>query len=371
MTKAELDALFETKLAAATLVAVEKALADRDAKHGRGGGNVVQVVKSIEDVRRERLALLGMKMKSFFMTLPHAQKMIDKSFGEVVTKAIGALEGNFSQGGAFMAPEQSGEIIELLRDRTVLLEAGARSESYKGQLNIGKLNGGATAEWVAEGASPTESTLNTGNVILGAHKLMVLLDVSNDTMRNPNFTSAYNVGVDMASAAGVVLDQGGLYGAGSVNAPLGITKQVDQTNNTFAIAGTSVQNKVDDLDKLVLRVMQSKLPIQGNKPGWIMSSKTFMGLKSLRENGLWVFRAQLEQGTLNGHPVYVTDSLEGQNLIIFGLFNQLYFGNETPLEIQSAEPNFKADATTFRGVLRGDWKLRHTKSFAVLTGVTY
>lgn len=367
MTAEQIEKLMEAK----TLAAVEKALADRDAAKGGGTSRAQPVIKSLEQCRKEYFALLGLRMKAMFATAPGV-KGIEKSFVESVNKAIGAFEGTFAQGGAFVPTEHSSEVIELLRDRSVLLEAGARSESYKGQLNIGKLNGGATAAWVAEGSAPPDSAIDTANVILGAHKLMVVLDLSNDGLRNPAFSSAYNAGADMASAAAVVMDQGGLYGDGVQNAPLGIDKQVD-AGNKFAISGTSVQAKVDDLDKLVLKVMQSKLPLSGNKPGYIMSSKTFMGLKGLRESGLWVFRSQLDgsQPTLNGQPVYVTDSLEGKNLIIFGLFNQLYFGNETPLEIQSAEPNFKSDVTTYRGVMRGDWKLRHNKSFSVLTGVTY
>lgn len=367
MTTEQLEKLMEAKSAAA----VEKALADRDAAKGGGTSRGQPVVKSVEQLRRERLALLGLRMKALFASMPSA-KGIEKSFVESVNKAIGAFEGTFSQGGAFIPTEHSSEVIEVLRDRSVLLEAGARSESYKGQLNIGKLNGGATAAWVKEGDAPPDSALDTGNVILGAHKLMVVLDQSNDALRNPAFSSAYNAGADMAAAAGITMDQGGLYGDGAANAPLGIDKQVD-AGNKFAIAGVTVQNKVDDLDKLVLKVMQSKVPLAGNKPGFIMSSKTFMGLKGLREAGLWVFRSQLEasQPTINGQPVYVTDSIEGKNIIVFGLFNQLYFGNETPLEIQSAEPNFKSDVTTYRGVMRGDWKLRHNKSFALLTGVTY
>jgi HK97 family phage major capsid protein len=359
----------EQMLEAKTLKAVEKALADREA--ARPQERPAPVEKSVEQIRRETLSLWGLRLKAAFARVPGA-KGLNGEFLPAVTKAIGALEGVFAQGGAFIPVQYSSETIEVLRDRAVLLAAGARTETYKGQFNIGKLNGGATGAWVPEGTAPTDSTLDTGNVILGAHKLMVVLDASNDSLRNPSFNSAYNVGSDMADAASVVLDQGGLFGTGNQNQPLGIPGQV-VGGNTFAIAGTSVQNKIDDLDKMVRVVMESKIPFQGNKPCWIMSSKTYMGLKSLRDNAGWIFRSQLEADapTLNGYPVFRTDSISGKNTLYFGLANQLYFGEETPLEIQSAEPNFKADLTTFRGVLRGDWKLRHNTSWSVMTGVTY
>jgi HK97 family phage major capsid protein len=359
----------EQMLEAKTLKAVEKALADRET--ARAKERPVVVNKSRAELQREYLSLVGLRMKAMYARIPGA-KGLDGEFLPSVNKAIGALEGVFSQGGAFVPVQYSSETIEVLRDRAVLLAAGARTEQYKGQMNIGKLNGGATAAWVPEGSAPTDSVIDTGNVILGAHKLMVVLDQSNDTLRNPAFNSAYNIGADMADAAAVVLDQGGLFGTGAQNQPLGIPSQL-VAGNTFAIAGTSVQNKIDDLDKMVRVVMESKIPFQGNKPCWIMSSKTYMGLKSLRDTAGWIFRSQLEADapTLNGFPVFRTDSISGKNTLYFGLANQLYFGEETPLEIQSAEPNFKQDLTTFRGVLRGDWKLRHNVSWSVLTSVTY
>jgi HK97 family phage major capsid protein len=117
--------------------------------------------------------------------------------------------------------------------------------------------------------------------------------------------------------------------------------------------------------------MESKIPFQGNKPGFVMSSKTYMGLKSIRDNAGWVFRSQLDNFTLHGFPVWVTDAFSSSNFIIFGLFNQFYFGVETDLQLDMDQPNFAADLVMYRAIQRNDWALRHTKAFAVLTGVTY
>lgn len=312
--------------------------------------------------------LLGLRMKAMYANA-HPGK-VDPAYREYVTKAAGALEGVFSMGGSLLAQQYSSEVIEYLRDQSVLLAAGARVETYKGTLNIGRLNGGATAEYVAEGAAPTASTLSTGAVILGAKKLMAELEVSGDMLRNPSVSSATVISADIAQAMATKADEQGIIGTGVGPSPLGLVNQV-HSSNTFGITGTTTANKIADVDKAIRVVMESKLSLQGNSPGFVMCSRTFMSLKSERDAGGWVFRSMLDAGNLHGYPVHVTDSFSASNLLIFGLFTQLYFGVETDLQLDMDQPNFAADLVMFRAIQRNDWKLRHNKAFSVVTGVTY
>jgi HK97 family phage major capsid protein len=369
--KEELEARLENKVNAAVTKAVAEARADWEAKalKDRPPPAAIAAAKNLTDLRRDATALLGYRvMKAWAAT---ARNVPAETLG-AITKAAGALEAVFAQGGSLVPQAWDSETIEVLRDITVLLRAGVRVKTYKGILNCGRLNGGAVAAMVAEGGSPAATTLSTDAVVLGAKKAMALLNVSNDLLRNPSWSNAYDVGVDMAQALGVLVDGQGLNGDGVGPNIKGIPLHVKAAHK-FAIAGTTLADKIADFDKMTRVVMESKIPFEGNAPGWVMSSKTFMGLKSLRDNAGWVFRHTLDlpQPMLNGYPVWRTDSIASANIVEFGLFRQLFMGIETELEIASFEPDFKADETTFRGVMRVDTALRHDSAFAVLTGVTY
>jgi len=106
-----------------------------------------------------------------------------------------------------------------------------------------------------------------------------------------------------------------------------------------------------------------------------MTSGTMLDLSELRDNAGYVFPGlqDFENPRLNGFPVHHSESLQGKNLIGFGLARQLYFGEATPLEVTVGESgdDFDADMVTIRGLTEVDWALRHEQAFAFLKDVTY
>ncbi|MFY0577976.1 phage major capsid protein [Cystobacter fuscus] len=350
LAKAEAEAAVASRVSAVTATAGTSVTAQPVQKH----------------LPTEARKSFGLKMTQAFIT--KAADKVSEASKAFVTKAAGALAGTFNQGGSLLPEEYSSELIEALCDVSVLLAAGARVQTYHGKFNIGKLNGGAVAQFVNEGSAPTGTTLSTDSVILGSKKCAAVLDASNDMLKNPNFDSMSALGADMVQAVTVAVDKAGLVGDGVGPNPTGLTNQL-ASSQTFAATGptATIASIIADLDKAERLVRESKIPFQGNSPGWVMSSKTLMRLKSLRDSAGWVFRNQLDQGMLNGYPVYVTDSIATENIVVFGLFKQLYFGVERDLEVASAEPNFAADLTTLRGVTNVDFKVRHDTAFSVIT----
>ncbi|HEX5750017.1 MAG TPA: phage major capsid protein [Archangium sp.] len=319
--------------------------------------------------RDELRVAMGLRIKSLWANHPmHASKS-SASLRDWVKKSASAYESLFSQGGSLLAQEYSSEIIELLRPKTVLLRAGARKEVFTGKLNIGRLNGGATAEFVAEGKAPTINKIDTGAVILEGHKLMAIYEPSNDMLRNPSIDSAGMLSDDLLAAMALAADKAGFIGDGTGANPRGIVLQVKDSNKVpgVAITQANLNNVIRFIDTMEQKVKASNLELEGNSPFWTFSSAVESALKALRfENGGFIYRDQLESGKLNGKPVHITESL-GDNYFFFGLASQLYFGldNSTgDIILDMSQPHFAEDLTMVKAISKPDWKLRHNTAFA-------
>lgn len=327
---------------------------------------------SRDDLRRA----MGLRMKGLWMHHPmHASKSA-RGDREWVEKSASAFATLFAQGGSLLAEQWSSEIIELLRPRTVLLRAGARKQVFQGKLNIGRLNGGAVAEFVAEGKAPTISKVDTGAVILEGHKLMAIYEPSNDTLRDPSMDTAGTLADDLLAAMGVATDKAGFIGDGTGANPLGIVKQVKRSTNKVAgvaIVQAQLDNVIRFIDTMEQRVKASNLELDNNAPFWSFSSAVESALKALRfVNGGFVYRDQLNAGELNGKPVHITESY-GDNYFFFGLASQLVFGLDNKagdIVLDMSQPHFAEDLTMMKAISYVDWKLRHDRAFSYADDIT-
>ncbi|WP_224364220.1 phage major capsid protein [Hyalangium versicolor] len=376
----------EVEAALAPLITkhVEAALASRPVPEGRAPA--ILKYKGMFDTERPAHAALGLRMKAAFLefedrTARESVKGKNKQLRDFLdkVKSAGVFESVFSQGGSLWARETvSEEIVDVLRPASILLSAGPRIESgYGSKLIIGVINEGVQVAWEGEDEEASESDQDTGDLILGAHKAMATIRISNDLMRKGTLRSAEQLAADIGRAMGLAFDQVGLYGKGPKK-PTGILNSEGITKKP--ISGTDIDKKVADLKGMVADVLAANIPIQGANPFYFMTSTTMMHLSSLRDtaasgSGGWVFPGlqDLQSPTINGFPVKYTESLAGKKVVGFGLAQELYFGNAAPLEIELGEngSDFKRDRKTLRGVQEGDWQVRRPKAFSVRTGVDY
>jgi HK97 family phage major capsid protein len=358
-----------------------------------GGGTAPPIITSKAVTKQERrqafTRAFGLGVKSSILErhqsnsdalkpLLAAREVATKAWVEMAKSVFTPLL--FSQGGSLKPEYFSDEIIEVLRDVTVLLQAGARTQEVEGKFNIGKLNSAAVAAFVLPGEEPTIPTPNTASVILDPKKIMGVVRSTGDMMRDPSWSGAETLTNDMMDAIGVESDKQGLVGNGTGANPTGIIRQLDASykfNKTAAFTQGNLTSIIADLDKAERLVRESKIPFQGNSPGWVFTSKTLMALKSLRESGIWIFRQQLDQGMLNGYPVYVTDSISGTGAsggdpIFFGLWAQVYIGIQGGVMVDlDSSQEFTKDNILVRGISHMDVKLRHQKAVACIDAVTY
>ncbi|EPX56164.1 hypothetical protein D187_007506 [Cystobacter fuscus DSM 2262] len=352
--------------------------------------------------RRKTLKqFFGLSAKASYLQAAAAGGHVNQTLADAAAKAATELGSRFAAkaegpngavvttGGALMSEEWSTDIIGMLRDVMVLQAAGVRVEAVHGsKKNLGKLNSGATAEFVEPGQSPTPSNIDTGMVILAPKKCMGLIEPTKDMLRDPSFLgSEATFTDDLLAAIGLKADLECLVGDGTGPRPLGLVRQIVAANKfslTVPITSANLAAIITALDKAERLVRESKHTFQGAKPGWVMTSKTLMALKSLRDNAGWVFRQQLDQGMLNGYPFHVTDSTSGKgkggkDFIIFGLwdtatFGMAFGGGEAPengIIVEMSEPKFSQDLATFKGITYVDVKLRYNNTFAVIEELTF
>lgn len=309
-----------------------------------------------------------------------------------VQKALG--QSVFADGGALVPVEYATEIIALLRNKTAVRSLGARSIPMGASLEIPKQTGAASANYVGENSPVAPSQQTVGSIRLTEKKLMALVPVSNDLIRNASIAAEQFVRDDLVQAIALKEDLTSIFGTGGEYSPRGIVSLVDSThayNSTASsqIAPTLAEVKAE-LAKAKRRLKSANIPM--TKLGWIMSPRTEAYLYSITDgNGNSVFQAALDAGSLHGAPVVVTNqipenlgwSVDGStdvSRLVFGDFDQFLIGESMGLEVEMF-PNatydsngagtivsgISNDQSVVRGITKHDFQLRHNKAMVVVS----
>src|ERR1700724_68287 len=137
------------------------------------------------------------------------KQLQEQGYGQ---KALSWL--NELTGGALVAPPEMGELIELLRNKEALVNAGARVVPLppQGRLKYPRQTAPSTTYWVGENMPITESVVGTGEVTLQAKKLAVLIKAPNELIRFASPAAEALLRDDMTKSLALGLDLAGLEG---------------------------------------------------------------------------------------------------------------------------------------------------------------
>jgi HK97 family phage major capsid protein len=318
-------------------------------------------------------------VKSMKADMDRMEKAAKSGYLSTVGKA-GQFLSNFQEGGAIWAKETvSGELIEFLRAASIILSLpGLRTVSgYGGKLTYSRQNTSATGEWSGEGASATASSITFGDVILGAHKWTGRVPISNDIMRLGTGDASVTVGLDLRAAAGEALDDACLNGQGA-GKPTGLYVLTDSSHKV-GIAGTSIQNKVDDTLALPRLLEDAFIPGHGEGV-YLMGTTTFYGLAGQRGTDAYTFEGlrNLANPTLHGRPVLRSTKLKtigDSGAAVIGYVQPMHcvFGESHPMEVAMGESgdDFAKDMMTARIIMYGDFGMRYRKAAAWKKNVSY
>jgi HK97 family phage major capsid protein len=285
-----------------------------------------------------------------------------------------------SEGGFLIAEQWSEDIIPLLLSKTAVMELGARHIPMPGgTLNLPKLTGGATSYYVGENQNATKSQETFGNIKMSSKKLVTLVPVSNDLIRNSSYAADMIVRDDMVNQMKLKIDYSAMYGDGTNYEPLGIKNGISTANISVA---TGVSTLTADVPGTMIgTLMNYNTPMLS--PGWIFPSLIWSAFYNLKTTtNQYIYRDEMNRGTLNGFPFRVSNQITTANStagttyfdIFLGDFSEFMFGDEMAFEFMasqeaswydgsSLQSAFSLDQTVLRITAKHDMALRHNTSF--------
>ena len=298
-----------------------------------------------------------------------------------------ALSATVPGDGGYLVPEvYASEIIELLYPATVIFNLGARRLGMtNGNMNIPKIRSGSRAKFVGENRKIPSTAPGFGNLKLSARKLTAIIPMSNDLLRSTSFDNDVIVGQDITKQMALGADYGALMGKGGEFQPIGITENkgvltIDVTKLDADYASSTGVLTAMFPGYMVAAVLKNN--VLAGSLGFTFNTSVEQYFKNLRDNvGGFIFAEEMnKQNTLVGYPYRTTNLFEtvgGKTKIIFGDWNDLVFGEQGALEIETSREGswtdeagnlisaFENDQTIIRAINNVDAGLRHDESFAV------
>ncbi len=317
------------------------------------------------------------------------RKMMEKHYGgSVGAKTLSWL--NELTGGALVAPPEMGELIELLRNKEALVNAGARVVPLppQGRIKYPRQTAASSTYWVGENAPISASDIGTGEVTLQAKKLTVLIKAPNELIRFASPAAEALMRDDMTKSLALGLDLAGLEGFGGDTRPLGIINMQNITRLTSSVPGANGDQLVgQDIYRMIAAVEEGNSEFES----FVMRPKTLYKYYQLRADsvaqgdsaGPYLFNLIREAGdgtkpTLGGYPVVKSTQVsqvrskgDSSNLtyVLGGMFSDLLIGMFGAIEFAATtlgDTAFTNDQTWIRGILSADIQARHEISFVLL-----
>lgn len=285
--------------------------------------------------------------------------------------------GTATAGGHTVATDLlASSFIEMLRNRMALDGLGARTlTDLSGNLAIPRMTGGATAYWVAESGSPTESQQAFDQVALSPKTLGAFTDISRKLLIQSSLDVEALVRSDLAATVALEIDRVGINGSGSSNQPRGIM----QTSGIGSVAG-GTNGAAPTFDHMV--DLESAVAVANADVGnlaYLTNPKVRGKLKKTQQfsgtNGVPVWGNGSEP--LNGYRAGVSNQVPSNltkgtssgvcSAILFGNFADLIIGMWSGLDLL-VDPYTSSTSGTVRIVALQDVDVavRHAESFAAM-----
>jgi len=272
----------------------------------------------------------------------------------------------FSAAGALVGTDLlAGSMIELLRNKMATMRMGARTLSgLVGNVQIPAQTGGATATWLAETATVSESNQTVGQVNLTPHRLSALTAFTNQLLAQSSVDVESFVREDLMKVLAIARDLAAIAGTGVSGQPLGILNTTGlSTSVTFANAQTMLYG-----DALTFENNVAINNADIGSLGYLTTPTVRKNAKAVAEiaaaNSIPVWK----DDRVNGFPAFATNQVPTATSVIFGNWNDLILAdwavNEVIVDPYSLSPQGQVRIIMHQLV---DNAIRHTKSFSVST----
>jgi HK97 family phage major capsid protein/HK97 family phage prohead protease len=249
--------------------------------------------------------------------------------------------GTSTAGGNLVAPELlSGSFIDLLRNRMAMMQAGVTMLSgLQGNIAIPRQSSAATAYWVGENASPTESQQAIDQVNMTPKTVGAYVDYSRRLLLQASVDVEAMVRNDLARVIALELDRAAIYGTGSTNQPLGLVNTTGIGSQTITTYGTFAE----------YIGMETKVAVANADAGamrYIINANARGALKGTEKSATSTAQFVYADDEINGYSVIVSNQL-GTNDCLFGDFSQFIVGMWSGLDL-TVDPYAGSTAGTVR-----------------------
>lgn len=294
--------------------------------------------------------------------------------------------------GGFLIPEvYLDEVIELLYNKTVIKELGARTIPLEtGNLNIPRMTSGTRATWGGEARKIKTTQPTFGNLRLSAKRLEAIVPMTRELLMSTKYSADEMFGNDLARRMQLGLDWGGLYGKGGEFQPTGIANtpgvEVIDAAKLDAQYADANGKLTADFPVYVKSLLMSK-NVDDQALGWAFNSFVEGYLMNLKTaTGDYLYRDEMNQGKFLGIPYATTnqiptDAKAGTTDIFFGNWADLMIGDQMGLETyttmegswtdeQGVQHNaFEENLLGTRALMYDDIGVRHVESFVYVKNV--
>jgi HK97 family phage major capsid protein/HK97 family phage prohead protease len=234
--------------------------------------------------------------------------------------------GTSTAGGNLVASELlTGSFIDLLRNRMAMMQAGVTMLSgLQGNISIPRQTSAATAYWVGEGGSPTESQQAIDQVNMTPKTVGAFVDYSRRLLLQSSIDVEAMIRNDLARVIGLELDRAAIYGAGSSNQPLGLV-------NTTGIGAQTITTYGTFLEYIGMETDVAAANADAGAMRYIINAAARGALKGTSVSGTEA-KFVYENDEINGYPVIVSNQL-ANNDCLFGDFSQFVVGLWSGLDL--------------------------------------
>jgi HK97 family phage major capsid protein len=289
------------------------------------------------------------------------------------------------------------EVIEALRPASVVRSSGAQIvPNPTGTLQIPRISTGAGITWIGEATASNATQQVTDSVTLTRKKGMIKVPVTRELIMFASPDAEQAIADDVVAGMAAGTDAAYIRGASGGQNPTGIRYQVDagnvldSTGNTAAQVETSIGN-------LLNAVRGANVALTPDTGVFWMNSRSLTFLEKLRDaNGNLIYpELRMETPRMHRYRVMVSNNIPNTISISgdspTGDESEIYFGRGPSIMIADAqdlslevlenvaytnssgsiESGVDKDTVLVKAMLLTDIALRHTTSWAVMTGVQY
>ena len=234
-------------------------------------------------------------------------------------------EGSDADGGYLVPEEWDSRLIEELENVSIMRNLATVIPTTS-QLNIPVASTQPEAAWLEEGETITFSDAKFGQIMLGAHKLVVAVKVTEELIYDNAYDLEGYLQRKFAYAINRKEEAAFMSGEASRNTPTGI---FDPTAGGEQFKTLTAALKADDIMDLIYALERPYRP----KAGFIMNDKIVASVRKLKDgNGAYMWQPTLiagEPDRLGGYPLY-TSAYAPETGIAFGDYSYYNIGDRGP-----------------------------------------